>query len=313
MELLAQPGQALRPGEQDLRRGEALAGGQGPAEALVAGAQHRPDGAELLPLHLGPEAAGPEVHQTDALAVVLGGLPVAEDQEGIVLVAGHAPAGADGLDAVHHGQALGLPLQAVAAVEVQQIPAAEGQLQADGAGLFQHDGLRAAVFIDCGPGDHVPLREDAVEQPDRQGRDRVPEGDLQGLCAAVRVPGGGQAGQAVFPRPDLVADVAQLRAAAAVGVLDPQAGDAEISDAAGAELLADRIQGIGAVAAGPVGAAGEAAVIAAVQLPQVLPADLSSVVDVAQAAISVDRHLVFGLRRLDGDGFGCFVVSNTHV
>ena len=44
------------------------------------------------------------------------------DYKGIMLVAGHSPAGADGLNAVHHRHAFRSPFPVMPSVEMQQVP-----------------------------------------------------------------------------------------------------------------------------------------------------------------------------------------------
>src|SRR5699024_11703402 len=80
-----------------------------------------------------------------------------QDGKGVVLVAGGPPGRAQGLDVVAQGDPLGLALRAVAAVEVDQLPLAEGQVQAGRGGLVQPDGTAALVFQQGSPGDDVGL------------------------------------------------------------------------------------------------------------------------------------------------------------
>ena len=121
--LLRKRGQTLcRKGEDHLRGVKGLARLQVPRKAFLLNAAHHPDKPGLRALHVHLVAAGIDHHHPVAGTAGLRGILSAENQEGIVVVAGTAPHRRNGLDMGAHSLPLQLPFHGVSAVEMQQIP-----------------------------------------------------------------------------------------------------------------------------------------------------------------------------------------------
>ena len=276
-------------------------------------AAHDAGQAVLVHLHVGAVAAGVHRHHAVAQAVLLVCLAVAQNHEGVVVVAGGAAGGGHGLDGVQQGHPLGLPLHGVAAVEVDHIPPAEGQVQTHGRGLFQPQGLIAAVHQPDGPGDDVLLSEHAVQQLQRKAGHAVLHADAQGLGLVFLVVGAGQAGQGVFALLDAVARVAPLGTGSAGFIPHHQAGQTEIAGVAAGVFLG---QGVRRDApACPVGVVvgREAPVRRGIHGRQVALADGRAVVEMEQAVQMVQPHLVGGAAGGKGKGARGGVKLNAHT
>ena len=153
-----------------------------------------------------------------------------------------AAGGGHGLDGVHQGGALHPALHGVAAVEMDHIPPAEGQVQTHGRGLFQPQGLAAAVHQPGGPGDDVLPLEYAVQQLQRKAGHAVLHADAQALGLVFLVVGGGQAGQGIFALLNAVARVAPFGPSSAVFLPHHQAGKAEVAGVAAGVLLRQHVR-----------------------------------------------------------------------
>ena len=200
MEPVAHAGQAVGGADQGrLRGGEGLAGGQGPAQGRQA--HHQPDVLKLAALRLGGEAAAVEQGRPPAHAVILPRVPLAQDHEGVVLVAGHAPGAAHPLHAGAQGHPAGPALPGVAAVEGDHVQISPAEVQAEAHHPAQPDGGGPGVGHAHSPGDEVLLLPHAVQQLHLQPRAGVPQGHGQGFPALPVE--GGQALQSVFALPDL--------------------------------------------------------------------------------------------------------------
>ena len=212
-----------------------------------------------------------------------------------MLVAGFHPLRADALDAVHHGNALRLALHGVAAVEVQQLPVPEGQIQAAGGRLLQPQGGGAGVFDPQGPGDEVPALVHAVEKLRLQPQGLVSQGDGEGLRLPVRIEGRGETAEGVLAPPDLVAHIAQLRPMAALRRPGREGREAEIAAVGAAELLGQGVQHVllemqrGEVSLRP------AAVVGMQQMPQ-----------------GAYLHLIAALPGVQGQRPDSLIIDDTH-
>ena len=133
-----QRAQALvREGEQRLGRMEGLARLKQPGEHLVVDAAAHARHAVGIDLDVRAVAAGIHRHDADAVAGLLGGRGRAEDDKGVVMMAGGAAAGGDGADAAGQRGAVRLAFHLVAAVEMNQLPGAVGHIQ-----IERHDLLK---------------------------------------------------------------------------------------------------------------------------------------------------------------------------
>ena len=233
-----------------------------------------------------------------ASSVVWGG---GQDGKGVVLVAGGSPGRAQGLDVVAQGDPLGLALHAVAAVEVDQLPRTEGQVQAGRGGLVQPDGTIALVFQQGGPGDDVGLGKDAVQQGDGQAVDGVPQFEAEGLAGVILRTGGGQAGQGVFTGNGLGRNKTEVRGPAAVGAGQAQTADPVIPYAAAGVFLTEGVQGIIPLPVHPGGLGREAAVGIKLQAAQVAAADGGAIIQVMDHTLAVGPHLITGVEGVEGD------------
>ena len=307
---LAQAGVAVA--EQHLRRGKLGPGFQRPAEIVVADPGHQPGGLHLGDFALDLEAARPDQHGPQALTSLLGGVRRGQDGKGVVLVAGSAPGRPQSLDAVAQGRTLGQALHAVAALEMDQLPRAEGQVQAGRSGLVQPDGPAALVFKQGAAGDDVGAVKDAVQQRDGQAVDLVFQLEAEGLALAFGRVGGGQAGQAVLAGHSLGRDKAQVRRPAAVGAGQPQAADPEVADAAAGVFLAEGVQRIVPLAVHAGGLGRKAAVGIIFDAAQVALAHGGAVIQVVDHPVAVGPHLVTGVGGVEGDQSGFWIDADTH-
>ena len=205
-------------------------------------AGHNAGRAALVDLDLRLVIAGPDRHHAVAFAVVLSGLSVAEDDERVVLMARHSALGGDGLDTGHERHALRLALHAVAAVKVQKRPVAKGEIEAEGGGLFQPDGLPARVGHARGAGDDVLRLVDAVEQLDFDAHGGVGQRDAKRLRVFAAVKRGGQTLQFVLSALDRMPHIAQVGAPRAVFRCRQQRAEAVVAGVRPAVLLRQRVQ-----------------------------------------------------------------------
>ena len=103
---------------------------QCPAEEAFSDAGDDAERAGLIQFQLGPVVTGIAEHQAAALALVLIGFMITEDDKWIVLVAGIASLRGNRADSVGNGDPLRQPLHGMAAVKVDTVPGAEGQVEA---------------------------------------------------------------------------------------------------------------------------------------------------------------------------------------
>ena len=267
---------------------------------------------QLADLHLDAEAAGIDQHGPKALACRLGGVGFCQNDKGVVVVAAGAASRPDDLHAVGQRGAFRLALHAVAAVEMQQLPLSEGQVQTGGGRLAQPYHAAAAVLQQRGAGDDVRLLVHAVEQCHRQAGHIVPQRDAQCLTFAAVVKGGGQAGQGVFAGQHLRPGKAQVGGDTAVRVLHVEAADAEIPHAAAGVFLTERIQRVIPLQMQFAGVGGKPAVRAELGIPQVGVSDRRTVVQMMQHALFVRPHLVAGAGGVQRDDAGLLCNMDTH-
>ena len=185
---LGEPGQApVGVGHQHLRGVKDLTGLQHPAEPGIMDAHYRPDGSCLIQFNVRFVVAGVDQHHAIALAIVLGGFRLAENDEGIVLMTGSTPGGGNGLDTLDQIPALRHPLHGVPSVEVDQLPASEGNIQAGRGGLFQHHHAVSGIDNPNGPGDHIFCFKNAVQQLHQHPCGSILQGDAQAADAAAKM------------------------------------------------------------------------------------------------------------------------------
>ena len=287
--------------EQHLGGGESFARGQMPPEPVGVNAGDQTGGAVVVHLDVGAVVAGVDRHHAVAAAPVLGGSGLTEDHKGVVMVAGSAPHTAHPADVPAQMGALGHPLHGVAAVELDQVPLAEGQIQAGGSGLFQGEGLTALVGQDSGPGDDVLGLVYAVEKLDPQPQHGVPQ--LDGQCLAVLAERSGQPLQGIGPGLDTVAGVDELSAPGAPGVHDIRCRYPEISPVGGGVFLGQNVRRVGAPdGLGRVKVGGETVVGGGIEVEVVSIADPAAIIQVQQVAHGVQLHLVGGVLGVKGKG-----------
>ena len=187
--------------------------------------------------------AGVAEHQAVALAVILTGLTVAEDDKGIVLMPGIAPLRRNRADSVGDRRTFRLTLHGVAAVKVDTVPGAEGQVEAGRSRLPKADGLLPAVSDPDRPGDDVTVGEDPVQELRLQPRGRILKKHREGLGLPV-FPGEGarKAFQRKGALPDLMPRIAKIHAEDAVLAFRENARQAEVGPVGAAVLLRHRVQ-----------------------------------------------------------------------
>ena len=302
---------AGRTDKRTLGGSEALAGLQGPAELVGIDSHNQPGIVILTGLHLGLEIAAVQQQGSIAQAIVLVGAVIAEDDKGVVLVAGGAPDAAHPLGSGAQGSPVGGALHQVAAVEGDQIHVSPEKIETQGDALAQKDSLFSAVDHPDGPGNQVILLKNAVIQLHQNLSGGILQEKNQRLSAAVRSPEGGQALQGVLPLAQLTAGIAQVSRTAAAGQLQLDGGQPEVPYAAGGVLLGDGIQGVGPVQSGlgRVGGAGPVGV--ADKIGQVTAADPGAIVGMNQHIMLVSLHLIGGIFGVQSEDF-VFLVEYDH-
>ena len=130
--------------------------------------------------------------------------------------------------------------------QLHHLVVAVRQVQAEAHGPVQLDGGGAADLGMAGQGRQPG--EDRVEQPDRDPRQRVGQGDRQGVgfLRLLHI-GGGQALDGRLARRDSMALVLQVQQAAAVRHTGVQRGQTHVAGAADRVLLPDMLQRVGGV------------------------------------------------------------------
>ena len=313
MVLLGKRGQTLcRKGEDHLRSVKGLARLQVPRKAFLLNAAHYPDKPGLRALHVHLVAAGIDHHHPVAGTAGLCCILLAEDQEGIVVVAGAAPHRRNGLDIGAHSFPLQLPFHSVSAVEMQQIPSAKGQIQTGRCRLVQP---QRGIAVVCQPrrtGDDILLCKHAVQQLQRQTGGFVLHSDDQGLGIVFLCVGTGQTGQGVFAGFYCMINIGEIRTECTFFVCDCQTGDAEIAHVAAGILLREQIRGNAPVGAVSVVIRRESPVCAGIQLHQVPGADGFAVVQMQQMPQRIHLHVVAGMGGLQYKNAGVGIKSNAH-
>ena len=83
----------------------------------------------LVQFYLALEITAVDKDNAIAVSVILSGIAVAEDDCGIVMVAGHASLAFNGLDAMEDRATFDLPLHVVPSVKMNQIQGTFGEVQ----------------------------------------------------------------------------------------------------------------------------------------------------------------------------------------
>ena len=284
--------------QYDLGGGEAFAGVQRPAEQVGIDAGHHADGIHLILFDVGAMVAGIDGHDADAVPLLFPGSLVAENDEGIVMMAGCAAEGTYGLNAVHDVHALHLPLHGVAAMEVDELPAAIGEIEGHAGSAVQIDDLFAAVGDAGGAGDDILGLIDAVEQFHGQPGGSVLQQNGKGIAIPLAAVGAGQTLQSVFSGAYLMGDIAQFVAIASVSGGGDEGGHAEIAGVGGGIFLGLQIQRKGALEAEMMRIGGEARIHPCDEPGLAFPGDPAAIVEVAQIAALGELHLVGGVAGL---------------
>ena len=313
MEVPAHSAQALfREDHHRLGSLEALARGQTPAERAGVDARQQPGAAGGVYLNLhGKVAAVNQVH-ADHLAILLAAVLTGQGHKGVVVGAGHAPLGLNGLEAVlqgmaHHGVFFG-----PAAVHVDHVVIHGGQLQAEAVGPLQVQGLVPGVFKADAAGHGPVVFKHGVEQKGLQARDRVGQLHLQGLGLAFFGKGSGQAGKLRLAGGNGMAHVAQVRDRVAGGVAGLGGRDAEIAGGGAGAFLGDHVQSKAGVA--DLGVPGREGVVPAPvhQGLQVLVGDAGAVIEVHQVIFLIDHKGIGGGVGVQPEELGLGVVEDRH-
>ena len=193
-------------------------------------------------------------------------------------MAGHTSARCERVYAVEQRYALRLTLHAVASVEVDHIPLAEGQIQTHRARLAQPDDLIACVDDLGGSGNNIKLLEHAVIQFNFDIGRFIDKGYDQRLHRIAVIIDGWQTGDGVLAVKYIVRGVAKLCAAAAVGARRADACDSEIAHAEGGVFLRHRVERVGTIVSHFVGVAGEPVIVDAEWIGHIVLTELFTVV-----------------------------------
>ena len=274
-------------------------------------AHYQPGALKLSGLCLRLKIAAVEQHGPIAQAIVLVGVPVAEDHEGVMLVAGSAPDAAGALNAGAQGGAAGTALHDVSAVEGNHIQIRALEIQAQGGAPAQADGLLPLVPHQDGPRDEIVFLQHAIKQLCLHLGGIVPQDYAEGFPLLRSAKKGGQSLQGILAPPYPAAHIPQVRRMAPAGQLKLDGGQAEVPHAAGGILLWRRIQGEGPVRSRLVRIGGEPPVRVPEQSGEIAAVtEPGAVVDVLHHAGGMDRQLIGGMLRMQGECPALFVVSN---
>ena len=156
---------------------------------------------------------------------------------------------------------------------------------------MQADRSVAAVHDTGGAGDHILLRKHTVEKLRVKPGCGVGKCDAQRLALLCAVRRGGESLQRIFPRPDLMSHIAQIRAELSQLCFGVQGAQAKIAAVCAAVFLRHGIQRPAAVILQFIRVWGKAAV--ALEM-QVIEAALRppSVIEMQQVAKRADLHLI---------------------
>jgi hypothetical protein len=120
-------------------------------------AHHHPGVLILAALHRRLKITAVQQHGPIAQAAVLIGLMAAEDDKGIVLVAGGPPGAAHALHPGAQGRPVQAPLHEMMSVEGDKVHIGVQEIQAQGGAFAQPDRTFPHVFHPYRPGDEVQL------------------------------------------------------------------------------------------------------------------------------------------------------------
>ena len=176
---------------------------------------------------------------------------------------------------------------------------------------MQADRSVAAVHNTGGAGDHILLGEHTVQEFDLKPACRIGKRDTQRLALPSAVKRGRKSLQRVFPRPDLVAHIAQIRAELSAPGFGVQGAQAKIAAVCAAVLLRHGIQRPAAVVLQFIRIRGKAAVTLEMQ---VIEAALRppAVIEVQQIAQRADLHLIACVFRCQRKGVFFSVKDDAH-
>lgn len=192
---------------------------------------------------------------------------------------------------------MGAALEHVLAVKGDEVQVLPLEIQAEGGGLADPDGLPAPVDELDGPGDEIVVLQHAVPELRLHSGGGVLQDDDQRFT--LRSPEGGEALQGVFSLFHPEGLEPEVGAAAAVGQLQIQGGEAKVSHAAAGVLLGEHVQGEGPVLPGLAGIGGEAPVQIPDAVGQVTVRHPGAVVGVEQDAVGDRLHLISGVLRVE--------------
>ena len=127
-------------------------------------------------------------------------------------------------------------------MEVEKLPLAEGEIKAYRRRFVQTDRSVAAVHDAGGTGDHILLGEHTVQEFDLKTACFVGKRDAERPAFVSTVKCGGKPLQRVFSGPDLVAHIAQIRAALSACCFGVQGAQAKVAAVCAAVFLRHGIQ-----------------------------------------------------------------------
>ena len=243
------------------------------------------------------EAAAVEEHGSIAEAVVLSGIVVAEDDKGIVLVAGATPDAFRAPHAGKQGPPVGATLLNVLAVEGDKVQVPPLEVQAEGGRLPDFNGLSALVVEPDRPGDDITVLQHAVIELHLHPGGGI----LQDYHQSFVSPKGGETLQGIFSRLHPKGLEPEVRGPAAIGQLQVQSGEAKVSHTGGGVLLGEHVQGEGSVLSRLLRNGGKAPVHVSDAVGQVAVLHPGAVIGVEQDAVGVRFHLIGGVLRVQGE------------
>ena len=171
---------------------------------------------------------------------------VRQDQERIVLVAGHAPGASHGLDAVMDCRALVIPFLYVTSVKGVQVKFPVEVIHAGALHTFQVNGGVAVILDTDRARDDVQVLHDPVIQVYIEHLPGILQRNDQGVCFIFRhLIDRGKSGDGIFSLQDFMLNIAQFTGGSPVRIAYLQGASAVVAASVCGIFLRESIQRVG--------------------------------------------------------------------
>ena len=228
-------------------------------------------------------------------------------------MAGGTTDAARGVDTLGQGSPYRLALPGIGTAQGNEIVIANGEIQAGGGYPGQPDGGGPVIAHPDGPGDHIVLLQNAIQQLHRQAAALVLEFYGQRLGSHTLTVKGGQTLQRILALGNRVVDVAQVHNVAAIRQVGLQGRLPEVTHTAGRILLGLSIQRPSAIHPYLVRVGREAPVLGANQPGKISLSQFLTIIGVKQHAGGIDLHLIAGAAGVQRDGTALRIILNHTV